>query len=583
MMDVGQSVQTNPKKRQSTHAIKQYVLWGMVSVIVALMVALTLSFVQYTAEDDYFLDSTLGELALWMADQTEEDEIISWLGAYATSRVPDGAEELDARVLLDDFRNGLLLYGGLMTLLAAVGGVLMALNQRGKHAVLTVALVGINALLFVMPPVAANHTVSVILLTVTLISLTLLIFSEHLERVVGFMVILALFTVAWEVSKAAANNLGYSVSVSVAAWEYDTYPALADALDAVNAGEIDAILADTRDLEELMSEYPPDDAEDAPEPDTLPYPALRYVRDFERATSQWAFPIEPELPGRVSLVATAEAAPQIRSLASIADWSLGAVTDSFAETRFLVEPREAILVDLGIANDLNLPHLQSIAEALMQPARRNGPILLVRILADAALYTWTEAFLGFVIGGVFGFMLGSLFAHINLLQRSLLPYVIASQTIPIIALAPMIVIWLRDTHPLIPVAIISAYLTFFPVTINTLRGLQSPDPMAFDLMRSYAASRWQIMWKLRFPAARPFIFTALKVSATASVVGAIIGELPSGVRDGLGRAILDFSSDYSLVSTPKLWGAIFMAALVGILFFMIVSIAEQVIVRDRED
>ncbi|MEO0565581.1 MAG: ABC transporter permease subunit [Chloroflexota bacterium] len=177
--------------------------------------------------------------------------------------------------------------------------------------------------------------------------------------------------------------------------------------------------------------------------------------------------------------------------------------------------------------------------------------------------------------------MGSIFAHVALLQRSLLPYVVASQTIPIIAIAPMVVIWLRDSHPLLPVAVISAYLTFFPVTINTLRGLQSPDPTAFALMRSFAANRWQVMWKLRFPAALPYIFTALKVSATASVVGAIIGELPSGIRNGLGRAILDFSSDYSLISTPKLWAAIFMSALLGITFFLVVAGIERLVLRGR--
>jgi NitT/TauT family transport system permease protein len=103
--------------------------------------------------------------------------------------------------------------------------------------------------------------------------------------------------------------------------------------------------------------------------------------------------------------------------------------------------------------------------------------------------------------------------------------------------------------------------------------------MQVDLMRSYAASRWTIFTKLRLPAAVPYIFTALKVSATASVVGAVIGELPSSIRDGLARAILDFSSSYSEVSTPKLYAAIVSAALVGILFFVAVSLVERVAMR----
>ncbi|MCB0009105.1 MAG: ABC transporter permease subunit, partial [Anaerolineales bacterium] len=151
-----------------------------------------------------------------------------------------------------------------------------------------------------------------------------------------------------------------------------------------------------------------------------------------------------------------------------------------------------------------------------------------------------------------------------------------SQTVPIIAIAPMIVAWLGQGR--ISVAVISAYLAFFPVTINTLRGLTSPDRLKLDLMRSYAASRREILWKLRFPAALPYIFTALKVASTACVVGAIVGELPSSRSDGLAAAILRASGNYA--SEPeKLWAAIIMAALVGILFFSLVSLAERYVLR----
>ena len=250
------------------------------------------------------------------------------------------------------------------------------------------------------------------------------------------------------------------------------------------------------------------------------------------------------------------------------------VTDegSFADERYLAEPRSLVLLNLRIFNDLNLPHLQSIAQAFLQPARRNGPFLLISILSGAGLFTLSEAALGFAIGAALGFVLGTIFAHSPFLERSLLPFVVASQTVPILAFAPMVVIWLGASA--VSVAVIAAYLTFFPVTINTLRGLLSPSPIALELMRSYAASRLETLWKLRIPAALPYIFTALKVSATASVVGAIIGELPSGISAGLGRAILNFSSDYSLVSTPKLWASIVTAAGIGILFFVTVSLVE---------
>lgn len=229
------------------------------------------------------------------------------------------------------------------------------------------------------------------------------------------------------------------------------------------------------------------------------------------------------------------------------------------------------------ASDLNLPHLWDIAEAFGNPSRRNGPPL-IRTLIDASFFTFREAFTGFIFGGVLGLFLGIIFAHSSLLERGLMPYVVASQTVPILAIAPMVVIWLQAGW--LSVAVIAAYLTFFPVTINTLRGLRSPDPMAVELMHSYAASRWAILWKLRFPAALPYIFTALKVSATASVVGAIIGELPSGIRGGLGGAILNFNSYY--ISGPgRLWATIIASAFVGIGFYLLVTIVEVVVLRGR--
>lgn len=230
-----------------------------------------------------------------------------------------------------------------------------------------------------------------------------------------------------------------------------------------------------------------------------------------------------------------------------------------------------------IASDLNLPHLWDIAEAFGQPSRRNGPPLSA-VLLEAALFTFREAIAGFLLGGLLGFLLGTLFAHVTLLERGCMPYVVASQTVPILAIAPMVVIWLKAGW--ISVAVIAAYLTFFPVAINTLRGLRSPDPMALELMHSYAASPSEILWKLRVPAALPYIFTALKISATASVVGAIIGELPSGIRGGLGGAILNFNSFY--ISGPaRLWAAIIASAAVGIGFYLLVTVAERLALRSR--
>jgi NitT/TauT family transport system permease protein len=230
-----------------------------------------------------------------------------------------------------------------------------------------------------------------------------------------------------------------------------------------------------------------------------------------------------------------------------------------------------------VASDLNMPHVWDIAASFVEPAQRNGPPLGI-VLVNAGIFTFREAFGGFVFGAVLGLALAIVFVHSPLLERALVPYVVASQTVPIIAIAPVVVIWLQGGW--LAVAVISAYLTFFPVTIAGLRGLRSPDPRALELMRSYASSSRDVLLKVRLPAAAPYLFAAFKVAATASVVGAIIGELPSGIRDGLGGAILNFNQFY-VSGPPKLWAAIIVAAVVGISFFALVRAAEVLFLRGR--
>jgi NitT/TauT family transport system permease protein len=157
-----------------------------------------------------------------------------------------------------------------------------------------------------------------------------------------------------------------------------------------------------------------------------------------------------------------------------------------------------------------MPHITDIVAQFGKPSRRNGPLLAV-VLLRAAANTGQKAALGFLLGASSGFLLGIAVAHSRLLERGFLPYLVASQTVPILAIAPMVVVWLGAG--LLSVAIIAAYLTFFPVTVNTLRGLRSADPRALELMRSYAASPWDVLWKLRVPASMPYVFTALRVAA----------------------------------------------------------------------
>ncbi len=237
-------------------------------------------------------------------------------------------------------------------------------------------------------------------------------------------------------------------------------------------------------------------------------------------------------------------------------------------------------VDLTLLNDMQLPHLSDILASLGEPAQRNGPPLW-NMLLESVAFTFYSAFLGFVIGGLIGFALAVVFAHFDALQRGMMPFVVASQTVPILAIAPMIVIWMgRAGNVSMAVPMIAAYLTFFPVTIYSLRGLTAVQPTALELMQTYAATRREIFFKLRLPNALPHIFTALKIASTASVVGAIIGELPSGIQTGLGIAILNFSRYYNQ-SPPRLWAAILIAGVVGILFFAAIALLERLVVRWR--
>jgi NitT/TauT family transport system permease protein len=235
-----------------------------------------------------------------------------------------------------------------------------------------------------------------------------------------------------------------------------------------------------------------------------------------------------------------------------------------------------------VVNDTSMPHVWTIFKAFGQPAQVNQPSL-IDVLLHKTLFTAKEAAAGFVVGAAIGFVLAVVLAHSRLLERGFLPYIVASQTVPILAIAPMVVVWV---NPRLPgplqgwgaVAVIATYLTFFPVTINTLRGLRAADPRALELMRTYAASRWSVLWKLRVPSSLPYLFSALRLSATASVVGAIIGELPTGLQDGLGGAIFNFNQYYS-IEPQELWATNVIAALLGIAFFVLVVLAERAIVR----
>jgi NitT/TauT family transport system permease protein len=227
----------------------------------------------------------------------------------------------------------------------------------------------------------------------------------------------------------------------------------------------------------------------------------------------------------------------------------------------------------------NMPHIHDMLNALTKPLQPGGPPLIQQEW-HWALFTGKEALLGFALGGAIGFGIAVLLAHSRILRRGLLPYVVVSQTVPILAIAPMVVVGLgtKGVKPWVAVSVIAAFLTFFPVAMNTLRGLLSPDPRSLELMRSYAADRRSVLWKLRLPASLPFVFSALKISATVSVVGAIIGETPASIQDGLGGAIVNFNQYYS-TGPERLWATNIVCAALGLAFFGAVLLAERLILR----
>lgn len=201
-----------------------------------------------------------------------------------------------------------------------------------------------------------------------------------------------------------------------------------------------------------------------------------------------------------------------------------------------------------------------------------------RSLVHHAGVTLTATLLGFALGMLLGVALAIGVVHNAVLDRALLPWIIASQTIPILAIAPMVVVVLGSLGypPLVSKAVISMYLCFFPVAIGMVKGLRSPDPLQRDLLRTYSASGTQTLWKLRLPASLPFLFASAKVAIATSLVGAIVGELPTGAQAGLGARLL--SGSY-FGQTIQIWSALFMAALLGVALVAAVGLVERVTLR----
>ena len=197
-----------------------------------------------------------------------------------------------------------------------------------------------------------------------------------------------------------------------------------------------------------------------------------------------------------------------------------------------------------------------------------------RSLVYHAQVTLSATLVGFVIGTLAGILLAVGIVHNRAMDLSVMPWAIASQTIPILAIAPMVIVVLASVGVtgLLPKAVISAYLSFFPVVVGMVKGLRAPDHMQLDLLRTYGAGRWDTFWKLRLPASMPYLFASLKVSVAASLVGAIVGELPAGASAGLGARLLS-GSYYG--QTIQIWAALFAAAILAAGLVTIIGVIER--------
>lgn len=192
--------------------------------------------------------------------------------------------------------------------------------------------------------------------------------------------------------------------------------------------------------------------------------------------------------------------------------------------------------------------------------------------------TLSTTLLGFIMGTCLGIALAVGIVHNKAMDKSVMPWVITSQTIPILAIAPMIIVVLNAVgiSGLLPKALISTYLSFFPVVVGMVKGLRSPNRSELDLMHTYYASKAQIFWKLRWPSSIPYLFTSLKIAVSISLVGAIVGEMPTGAVAGLGARLL--AGSY-FGQTIQIWSALFMAAALAAILVMLVGITHKYVLK----
>jgi NitT/TauT family transport system permease protein len=260
----------------------------------------------------------------------------------------------------------------------------------------------------------------------------------------------------------------------------------------------------------------------------------------------------------------------------VAAWLLNAPFQRELDARAEIEPTFAEFVESTWSQERPvLPSPHQVGQELYKTVIETAPDSK-RSLVYHGWVTLSSTLLGFALGTLLGIALAAAIVHVPSLDKSLMPWVVASQTIPILAIAPMVIVVLASIGltGLLPKAIISTYLSFFPVTVGMVKGLRSPDPINLDLMRTYSATKAQAFRKLRWPSSAPYLFVSMRVAIAASLVGAIVGELPTGAVAGLGARLLT-GSYYG--QTVQIWSALVVAAVLAAVLVGLVGLVQRIV------
>ena len=240
------------------------------------------------------------------------------------------------------------------------------------------------------------------------------------------------------------------------------------------------------------------------------------------------------------------------------------------------------------SNDTAMPHLWEMLSRYAEPEMRSPNSKLIWfVVLKGAFYSFRLALVGFVLGSTIGVALAALMTRFKTMERGLLPYLVISQTVPLIALAPLVVSWggklqiFGFTWPRwLSASVLGAFLAFFPIAVGTLRGLKSAPAASLELMDSYAASWKQTLFKLRFPAAIPYMVPAFKLGASGAVIGVVVAEISTGLKGGIGRLIIEYARQ-ATGDPAKVFTAVFGAAGLGLAMAGLVALADVLLMRNR--